>query len=89
MARGLLWDVLLWSYGFQWAAKAATAAGQRADHCRALQGCPQIFLLLPSGLKGEWMGRDPSFGGEGKVRVGDEQESWELLSYLHSCGVGA
>lgn len=33
------------------------------SHCGSLQGCPKIFLLLSSGLKGEWMDSDPSFGG--------------------------
>lgn len=32
------------------------------SHCVSLQGCPKIFLLLSSGLKGEWMDSDPSFG---------------------------
>lgn len=31
----------------------------------ALQACPKIFLLLSSGLKGEWLGSDPSLEGGG------------------------
>ena len=52
------------------------------SHCGALQGCPQIFLLLSSGLKGEWMGSDPL-----GVGVGGEQESLEFLLYLRCRGV--
>lgn len=44
------------------------------SHCGALQGRPKIFLLLSSGLKGEWRGSDPSLG----VRWGS--------FCLHSCG---
>lgn len=59
------------------------------SHCGAPQGCLKFFLLLSSGLKGEWMGGDPTpvFFGGGKVKVGDEQESWESF-YLTYTAVG-
>lgn len=37
---------------------------QELNRCGALQGCPKIFLLLSSGLKGECLGSDPSSGRE-------------------------
>lgn len=37
---------------------------QELSRCGALQGCPKIFLLLSSGLKGECLGSDPSSGRE-------------------------